>query len=93
MEKQSRLQWIYSASSMQELAVRYDEWAENYDKELEQEFGWRGPKRAAEFLSQYVPRQARILDAGVGTGLVAISCLPSAPTSIGSVASRKSTTS
>ncbi len=70
MKKQSKVQWIYSSSNNQELAERYDLWARDYDADLEKDFGWLGPQLAAEYFAKYVPKQARILDAGAGTGLV-----------------------
>ena len=70
MEKQNRVQWIYSSRNNRELAQRYDEWAKDYDDNLEQDFEWLGPERAAETLTKFVPREAAICDAGVGTGLV-----------------------
>jgi len=70
MKKQSKVQWIYSSRNNQELTERYDQWAKDYDAELEQDFEWQGPQRTAEFFTRYVPRTARILDAGAGTGLM-----------------------
>ncbi|MFC2006251.1 class I SAM-dependent DNA methyltransferase [Chloroflexota bacterium] len=70
MSKQNRVQWIYASRDNKELAERYDQWAKDYDADLEDEFGWQGPKRAAEFFANFVPKEARILDAGAGTGLV-----------------------
>ncbi len=70
MEAQNRVQWIYSSRDNQELAERYDQWAKDYDTDLEQDFAWVGPQRAAEVLARHVAKGARILDAGAGTGLV-----------------------
>ncbi len=70
MEKQNKVQWVYSSRNNQELAERYDEWAKDYDADLEKDFDYRGPQRAAEFLTRYVAKGARILDAGAGTGLM-----------------------
>jgi len=70
MDRRDRVQWIYSSRDNQELAERYDHWAEDYDADLEEEFGWVGPQRAVEVLMKHVPQDARILDAGAGTGLV-----------------------
>ena len=70
MERHDRVQWIYSSRDNKELAERYDQWAKEYDTDLDEEFGWLGPQRAVEFFINYVPRDARILDAGAGTGLV-----------------------
>jgi SAM-dependent methyltransferase len=69
-EREKRVQWIYSSRDNKELAERYDQWARDYDEDLEEGFGWRGPQRAVDFLVRYVSREAKILDAGAGTGLV-----------------------
>lgn len=70
MEKRDRVRWIYSSRDNQELAERYDQWAKDYDTDLEAEFGWWGPHRAVDFLVRYVAKSARVLDAGAGTGQV-----------------------
>ena len=70
MDRRDKVQWIYSSSNNNELAERYDEWARYYDADLDEEFGWLGPQRAVELFVQYVPKDARTLDAGAGTGLV-----------------------
>jgi len=70
MSKEDRLKWIYSSKDNEELAERYDQWAESYDQELEEDYGWQIPQLMAEELSHLTPRSGRILDAGAGTGLV-----------------------
>ncbi len=70
MESHNRVQWVYSSRDNNELAERYDEWAKTYDSDLESDFGWIGPKYTAQMFSQFVPKEATILDAGAGTGLV-----------------------
>ena len=70
MTEQNRVQWIYSSKDLNELQERYDQWASEYDMDLEQGFGWTGPALAADVFAKYVPAGARVLDAGAGTGLV-----------------------
>lgn len=70
MESQNRVQWVYSSRNNQELAERYDQWAKDYDRDLAQDFEWLGPQRAAEVFANHVPKDALVLDAGAGTGLV-----------------------
>ena len=69
-EEQNRVQWVYSSRNNAELAERYDQWAKDYDSDLEQDFGWLGPQKAAEAFARHVAKDARVLDAGAGTGLV-----------------------
>ncbi|MBA7659863.1 hypothetical protein ES703_67856 [subsurface metagenome] len=39
MEKKDRVQWIYSSHDNKELAERYDQWAKDYDADLDEGFG------------------------------------------------------
>lgn len=70
MSSQNRVQWIYSSKDNQELAQRYDEWSKDYESDLAQDFEYLSHQRTSEVFSKYVPKDARILDAGAGTGLV-----------------------
>lgn len=72
IDSQQRVQWIYSSANNQELAARYDVWAQEYDDDLSNTFAWLAPRLAAEVLAEHVPPGARILDAGAGTGLVGV---------------------
>ncbi len=70
MASQNRIQWIYSSSNNEELAQQYDQWAGDYDADLDRDFGYRGPQTAGEIFARHVPKHARVLDAGAGTGQV-----------------------
>ena len=69
-EEQNVIQWVYASKNELELAERYDQWAKTYEDDLDRDIGWYGPIRAVESAVKYVARDARILDAGAGTGLV-----------------------
>lgn len=54
------------------LAAEYDRIAESYDTVLLDEHQWRTPEIIAALLAWLLPRDARILDAACGTGLVGV---------------------
>lgn len=69
MERRS-LEWIDGAESREEFEERYDEWASTYDRDLVGDWGYRLPSVIGDLFMKYVKnRDARILDAGAGTGL------------------------
>ena len=70
MTQNDRVRWVYSSQNEQELEERYDQWAEEYDADLESDFGWISPQRTSEYLAKHVAKEGSILDAGAGTGLV-----------------------
>ncbi len=62
---------VLNASSTSELMDAYGEWAATYDSDLMGEMGYRAPDIAARALRNRLPgHDARILDAGCGTGIV-----------------------
>lgn len=63
----SSVQAVFAATNREELASSYDKWAMNYESDL---VGHAGPGEAVAELARYVAPNARILDAGCGTGLV-----------------------
>jgi SAM-dependent methyltransferase len=61
----------YDAQTPQELISAYSQWAPTYDKDSVVEFGYKAPDVASAVLSKHVlDKSSRILDLGVGTGLV-----------------------
>ena len=72
MTSENKVQWAYASENNQQLEERYDEWAKDYDEDLESDFGYVIPRVAAETFERFVPKDARILDAGAGTGLVGV---------------------
>ena len=70
MERQDRVKWVWSSRDNKELEDRYDQWAKDYDADLDEEFGYVSPQMAVDLFTRYVHKRARILDAGAGTGLV-----------------------
>lgn len=62
---------VYGAKDVESLRRAYDEWAANYDVDLVDELGWMAPREAAGYLARHLEeRDAPVLDAGAGTGLV-----------------------
>lgn len=69
--KSEKLREVYGERTVDDQRRIYRDWAETYDEQTTSEFGWMGFKPAAEEFSKRVPdRNARVLDAGCGTGLV-----------------------
>ncbi|THB63202.1 MAG: class I SAM-dependent methyltransferase [Desulfovibrio sp.] len=64
-------QATYEARDQEELVEAYSRWAEDYDKDTVETMGYVAPLHAAKALDARLgSKQARILDAGAGTGLV-----------------------
>jgi len=62
---------VLQAKTPAELAAAYADWAGKYDADLVGEMGYAAPRAAAEILhAGLTSSDARILDAGCGTGLV-----------------------
>lgn len=70
MVKSSKLKNVYGNKTVEDQRQIYREWAKTYDSQTTGEFGWMGFKpAAAEFAKRITDKNARILDAGCGTGL------------------------
>ena len=65
-----RIQRVYGARDYTELRNEYDNWASDYDADL-QALGFSAPLAGAQLLATYVSeRESKVLDAGAGTGMV-----------------------
>lgn len=66
-----RLARNYGEKTSDEFRAVYREWADNYDRDLIDEFGYLAPQAAVTCLKTHLPSlNAPILDMGCGTGLV-----------------------
>ena len=72
ISSEDRVQWVYASENNRELEERYDEWANEYDNSIEGDFGYVMPRMAAETFARFVSKDAKVLDAGAGTGLVGV---------------------
>jgi ubiquinone/menaquinone biosynthesis C-methylase UbiE len=67
-----RLKYIYGSKTNAELEERYDKWADLYDKDVDDDLGFTGPRTVAEALAARVNKTSNVLDAGAGTGAVGV---------------------
>lgn len=68
-EKAARLAWVIKAPTQDELKRRYDLWAACYDADIGRVEDYLAPIATAKVASAHLEKDARILDAGAGTGL------------------------
>ena len=72
MNSEDRVQWVYASEDNRQLEDRYDQWAREYDGDLTDDFGYVMPRMTAEIFERFVSKDAKVLDAGAGTGLVGV---------------------
>ena len=72
VNSEERVQWVYASENNEQIEERYDQWANEYDEDLADDFGYVMPRMAAEIFERFVAKEARVLDAGAGTGLVGV---------------------
>ena len=64
---------ILTAASTDELMEVYDGWADRYDRELLEDWGYTSPQKAVQLLLEAMGSpELAVLDAGCGTGLVGV---------------------
>ena len=64
---------ILTAASTNELMQVYDGWADRYDRELLEDWGYTSPQKAVHLLlGAMASNDLAVLDAGCGTGLVGV---------------------
>ena len=59
----ARVQWVYQASSREDLEARYDRWARDYDADLRDDFGYLAPPLAVAKAKPLMGADPLILDA------------------------------
>lgn len=70
VQKSNNLDSVYGATSPEDIAAKYTEWAQTYDSEMAG-LGYRHPTVCLALLCRHLPAGAApILDAGAGTGLI-----------------------
>lgn len=70
MNMPDKVQWVYSSKNNSELSDRYNQWAKDYEQDLTENFGRPNREPIIDLTIKYVPKNAHILDAGVGTGIM-----------------------
>ncbi len=68
-EAGARVAWVIRAPTQDELRRRYNLWAGKYEKDLGSVEHYLAPMATAEMAKTWLAKDARILDAGAGTGL------------------------
>lgn len=68
--KEGRVDWVIRAETNAEMRRRYDLWARDYDGDVGSYEDYLVPFEAVKVAGQVLDRNALIVDAGAGTGLV-----------------------
>ena len=68
--KAGRVDWVIRADTNEEMRQRYDLWAQSYDSDVGSYDDYLVPWEATRVAEHVLEKDALILDAGAGTGLV-----------------------
>jgi ubiquinone/menaquinone biosynthesis C-methylase UbiE len=68
--KAGRVDWVIHAGTNEEMRRRYDLWAQSYDDDVGSFDDYLVPREATLVAERVLAKQALIVDAGAGTGLV-----------------------
>ncbi len=68
--KAARIDWVIRAETNEEMRRRYDLWAQDYDGDVGSYDDYLVPHEATKVAAQVMEKDALVLDAGAGTGLV-----------------------
>lgn len=68
--KSARVDWVIRAESNAEMRRRYDIWAHQYDSDVGSAEDYLAPLELVKIAARVLNKDAVILDAGAGTGLV-----------------------
>lgn len=63
---------LYNARSLDELRQAYDAWADNYDSQIFDDYGFRGHEFVVAAARNHLGDDAHILDAGAGSGMLGV---------------------
>ena len=71
VRRESPPPWVQIPKDNRELQEQYDLWAHEYERDMQEVYGYTLPQRGAALLVKHLShRSSLILDAGAGTGLV-----------------------
>ncbi len=65
----ARTAWVVAATDPKEVKHRYNLWAKYYNADLVDADDYIAPEKSIEYCPQWIPKEAKILDAACGTGL------------------------
>lgn len=63
---------VYRATSLDQLRRTYDDWAPGYDRQIVDDYGYRGHELVVARVRPLLADDAVILDAGAGSGIVGV---------------------
>ena len=72
MGEHLKLDRLYNARNLDELRAAYDAWADDYDGQIFDDYGFRGHELVVASVREHLPDDARILDAGAGSGMLGV---------------------
>lgn len=70
MTAKSKVHETYESQNNQELTQIYDRWAKDFDRDVGEVYGFEDRGHFFKVVPKYLSKEANILDAGAGTGLV-----------------------
>ena len=70
MTDKNGVQNTYGARNNQELTQMYEQWAKDYDQDMDEVYGAKDREPVAMAVAKYVHKKANILDVGAGTGIL-----------------------